>query len=188
MHKNASVHAHKGPSASEIEQARGLADAVDAASKRAMHKYFGDNGAVLKEALGEALDTSKGSISRQTQIRDLPVQYRILGALKVLCPELWRAILDASGDEMGIEWRPKSAVQPSLEGVLEAITAKQIAASESAAIEYAAAKDNRIEPIELDWCEEAWRHEDHLREAMRSKLRAMAQAGGAPIQLRRAQP
>lgn len=188
MHKNASVHAHKGPSASEIEQARGLADAVDAALKRTQHKYFGDNGVVLKEALGDALDTNAGTISRQTRIHDLPSQARMLGALKVLCPELWRASMDALGDAMGVEWRPKSAVQPSLEGALEAITAKQIAASESAAIEYAAAKDNRIEPIELDWCEEAWRHEDHLREAMRSKLRAMAQAGGAPIRLRRAQP
>jgi hypothetical protein len=47
----------------------------------------------LKDALAEALDTCRGTISRQCQIRDLPVQLRTLGAMKELLPALYRDVI-----------------------------------------------------------------------------------------------
>ena len=52
----------------QVEAARGLVTALDVAIKRVLHRWFGEHhGCGLKAAVAEALDTSVGTVSRQTQ-------------------------------------------------------------------------------------------------------------------------
>lgn len=117
----------------QVEAARGLVTALDVAIKRVLHRWFGEHhGCGLKAAVAEALDTSVGTVSRQTQQHDIPVQLRLLAALWVLCPELARQVLDELADMLQLRWRERVQPEPTAED-LRAIVSRALEASAGAA-------------------------------------------------------
>lgn len=87
-----------------LADAKVLVDALDGRVKRVLHRWCGDNGTELKEALAEALETSRGTVSRQIQPRDLPVQMRLLAALRIFEPALYREVIGEMECALGDAW------------------------------------------------------------------------------------
>lgn len=112
--------------------ARNLAILLDTQASEALHRFFGDNGADLKNELAEALETSVGTITRQCRAGDLPVQIRLLAALKVFEPSLFGSVLDVVGATLGIRWHHHMPGQGSAED-LRSQTALALSASAAAA-------------------------------------------------------
>lgn len=127
MHKNGSGNAHRAHTPAAIERARGRADAVNGALKRTMHRWFGDNGSADKAALAEAMDTSVGTVSRQMQINDLPVQSRLMAAIRELLPELHAELRAAEERELELDKarRPSGLLMQAFWGLIESSAAAQ---------------------------------------------------------------
>lgn len=87
----------EGHTREQIELAADRAAILDRRMKRVLHRYLSElpksERSELKAALGQALETTTGTISRQASPRDLPFQCRLKAAASVLAPDLFHQLL-----------------------------------------------------------------------------------------------
>lgn len=133
----------------DIERARAAAAASDVALKRTAHRYFAECGPELKEPLAEALDTSVGTLSRQCQVHDLPMQVRMISAARVLLPDLAAQLLDDLADAWQLRWRERAPLTANTEDLRRMIAHALEAAAGAATQALADAADGRITMDEL---------------------------------------
>ncbi len=139
-------------------------------------------GHVSTGSLAEQLDVKPSTVSRQST-GDIPVQAQTVVALGHLDPEagdrLLRIVATAMHRDISAA-RPQVAA-PTIAAMLSSLFSSAQCCSETAAMEYAAAHDGRIEAHELTTLEGQWASEDQARDMKRDRLRAMAGQQGAAV-------
>lgn len=99
-------------------------------------------------------------------------------------------LLDFLARRWGVcwEWRPRIETPPSSHEATQAVADSAVVGSEAKALEWATLRDGVLEQHELVTLARTWATEDHKREEMRAKLRAMCRGSAPAVRLSRAYP